>query len=216
MTVLPLHPVMHTDRSLHYLDYFNATFWGSTGSLVLNKPVVGMTPDLATGGYWLVASDGGIFAFNAPFYGSTGNVALNKPIVGMEANSTGTGYRFVASDGGVFDFGTSGFFGSAVAPLPVTPAPTAPAAAPSCSISLSDHSPPDGYEETATITSNVPNSSVTLTKAYKTTTSYDSGQTDSSGNATIDFNISGATAGFTVVVTASVGAATCRTSFTPS
>ncbi len=33
-------------------------------------------------GYWLVASDGGIFAFgDAPFEGSTGSLALNKPIV---------------------------------------------------------------------------------------------------------------------------------------
>ena len=28
-------------------------------------------------GYWLVASDGGIFAFGAPFYGSTGGMHLN-------------------------------------------------------------------------------------------------------------------------------------------
>ena len=35
-------------------------------------------------GYWLVASDGGIFSFgDASFYGSTGNIVLNKPIVGM-------------------------------------------------------------------------------------------------------------------------------------
>jgi hypothetical protein len=57
---------------------------------------------------------------------------------------------------------------------------------------------------------------VTLTKHYKTTTSTDSGGTNASGNATIDFNISGADAGFTVRVDASVGAASCSTSFTPS
>ena len=39
------------------------------------------TPD--GGGYWLVASDGGIFSFNAPFHGSTGNLALNEPVVAM-------------------------------------------------------------------------------------------------------------------------------------
>jgi hypothetical protein len=53
-----------------------------------------------------------------------------------------------------------------------------------------------------------------LTKHYKTTTSTDSGTTDGGGNATIDFNISGATAGYTVVVNASVGATNCRTSYT--
>jgi hypothetical protein len=36
--------------------------------------VVGIAADDATGGYWLVASDGGIFSFGAPFYGSTGNI----------------------------------------------------------------------------------------------------------------------------------------------
>jgi hypothetical protein len=29
-----------------------------------------MATDNATGGYWLVGSDGGIFSFDAPFYGS--------------------------------------------------------------------------------------------------------------------------------------------------
>ena len=37
-------------------------------------------------GYWLVASDGGIFNFgDAQFFGSTGSIRLNKPIVGMSS-----------------------------------------------------------------------------------------------------------------------------------
>ena len=41
-------------------------------------------------GYWLVASDGGIFTFgDARFHGSTGGIRLNKPIVGMAATPTG-------------------------------------------------------------------------------------------------------------------------------
>jgi hypothetical protein len=40
-----------------------------------------------TNGYYLVASDGGIFAFpptnGPPFLGSTGSIVLNAPIVGM-------------------------------------------------------------------------------------------------------------------------------------
>jgi len=43
-----------------------APFEGSTGSLHLNAPIVGMAPTASGGGYWLVAADGGIFAFNAP------------------------------------------------------------------------------------------------------------------------------------------------------
>ena len=38
------------------------------------------------GGYWLVASDGGIFTYGSTlFYGSTGSIHLNKPIVGMSS-----------------------------------------------------------------------------------------------------------------------------------
>ena len=62
------------------------------------------TPD--GGGYWLVASDGGVFAFgDAGFHGSTGNIRLTKPVVGMAATPDGGGYWLVASDGGIFAFG---------------------------------------------------------------------------------------------------------------
>jgi hypothetical protein len=40
------------------------------------------TPD--GGGYWLVASDGGVFAYgDATFHGSAGALPLSAPIVGM-------------------------------------------------------------------------------------------------------------------------------------
>jgi Tol biopolymer transport system component len=65
-------------------------------------------------GYWLVASDGGIFAFgDSRFLGSTGAITLNKPIVAMAATPSGNGYWLVASDGGIFAFGDARFFGSA-------------------------------------------------------------------------------------------------------
>jgi hypothetical protein len=64
-------------------------------------------------GYWLVASDGGIFTFgDAGYYGSTAGIALNKPIVGMAPTPDGKGYWLVASDGGIFTFGDAGYFGS--------------------------------------------------------------------------------------------------------
>ena len=66
----------------------DAHFYGSTGSQVLNKPVVGMAATPGGNGYWLVASDGGVFAFgDAHFYGSTGSQVLNKPVVGMAADA---------------------------------------------------------------------------------------------------------------------------------
>jgi hypothetical protein len=63
-------------------------------------------------GYWLGASDGGIFAFHAPFAGSVGSIKLNKPVVGMAGTPDSLGYWLVASDGGIFSFGTAAFFGS--------------------------------------------------------------------------------------------------------
>ncbi|MGH9055273.1 MAG: hypothetical protein ACRDYY_05320, partial [Acidimicrobiales bacterium] len=64
-------------------------------------------------GYWMVASDGGIFTFgSAGFYGSKGGQPLNEPVVGMAATPEGGGYWMVASDGGIFTFGDAGFYGS--------------------------------------------------------------------------------------------------------
>ena len=81
--------------------------------MTLNKPIVGMAATPDGKGYWLVASDGGIFAFgDAAFYGSTGAMTLNKPIVGMAATPDGKGYWLVASDGGIFAFGDAAFYGS--------------------------------------------------------------------------------------------------------
>jgi hypothetical protein len=73
-----------------------------------------MTPTPDGGGYWLVASDGGIFTFgDAQFHGSTGNLRLNQPVVGMTPTPDGGGYWLVASDGGIFTFGDAQFYGSA-------------------------------------------------------------------------------------------------------
>jgi hypothetical protein len=48
---------------------------GVTASLSVTGP---------TQGYWLVASDGGIFSFgDALFYGSRGGAILDKPVVSM-------------------------------------------------------------------------------------------------------------------------------------
>jgi len=77
------------------------------------RPVVGMATTVDGSGYWLVASDGGVFSFgSAPFFGSMGGTPLNRPIVGMAASPDGGGYWMVASDGGVFSFGSARFHGS--------------------------------------------------------------------------------------------------------
>jgi outer membrane protein assembly factor BamB len=70
-------------------------------------------PSSPPAGYYLSASDGGIFAFgNLPFCGSTGSITLNKPVVAMAATHNGGGYWEVASDGGIFAFGNAAFYGS--------------------------------------------------------------------------------------------------------
>jgi lysophospholipase L1-like esterase len=79
-------------------------------------PIVGMSATASGQGYWLVASDGGVFSFgDASFFGSTGAMHLNQPVVGMSATPSGHGYWFVASDGGVFSFGDARYCGSGVA-----------------------------------------------------------------------------------------------------
>ena len=94
-------------------DFGDAGFWGSTGGMALNAPVVGMADTPSSRGYWLVASDGGIFSYgDANFFGSMGGRHLNKPIVGIAATPDGGGYWLVASDGGIFSFGSATFFGS--------------------------------------------------------------------------------------------------------
>jgi hypothetical protein len=103
-------------------SFGDARFFGSTGAIRLNRPIVGMSATPSGRGYWLVASDGGIFSFgDARFFGSTGAIRLNQPIVGMAATRSGHGYRFVASDGGIFSFGDARFLGSVVAQTGVAP-----------------------------------------------------------------------------------------------
>ena len=63
-------------------------------------------------GYYMVASDGGIFAFgDAVFAGSMGGTQLNAPVQSLVPDPDGVGYWLVASDGGIFAF-DAGFRGS--------------------------------------------------------------------------------------------------------
>ena len=101
-----------------------ANFYGSTGSLKLQRPVVGIVSTADHGGYWLDASDGGVFSYgDTAFFGSIPGLglhpagsgvakSLNAPIVGMVPSYDDHGYFMVASDGGVFTFGDAKFSGS--------------------------------------------------------------------------------------------------------
>jgi hypothetical protein len=70
-------------------SFGDADYQGSTGSMRLNAPIIGMAAAPGGGGYWLVASDGGIFAFSAPFLGSAGGAGSGAPIAAIVATAHG-------------------------------------------------------------------------------------------------------------------------------
>jgi hypothetical protein len=89
---------------------------GYPSSAWLSAPIVGLAPTPTGLGYWLVASDGGMFTFgDAAYHGSVPGVlppgvGLNQPVVGLVTQADG--YLLVAADGGIFNFGDSDFLGS--------------------------------------------------------------------------------------------------------
>ncbi len=105
-------------------SFGSAQFYGSTGNMHLQRPVVGIVPTADRGGYWLDVSDGGVFSYgDTQFHGSIPGLglhpagsglpnSLNAPIVGMVPSRDQGGYFMVASDGGVFAFGDAHFAGS--------------------------------------------------------------------------------------------------------
>lgn len=67
-------------------------------------------------GYWVIASDGGVFSYGgAEFHGSLGAIKLDAPIVGGVA--VPGGYHLIGADGGVFSFGKAIYPGSAAGRL---------------------------------------------------------------------------------------------------
>jgi hypothetical protein len=86
---------------------------GASTGVLLNKGVVDIAAHPTDDGFWLVSSDGGVFAYGAShFFGSAGAVPLNDIVVGIAPTPTGDGYWLVGADGGVFSYGDAGFFGS--------------------------------------------------------------------------------------------------------
>ena len=106
-------------------SFGQAQFYGSTGSLHLQRPVVGIVPTANHGGYWLDASDGGVFSYgDTQYYGSipglgsasrpgrASRTASTRPLWAWCRRADDDGYFMVASDGGVFAFGDAHFAGS--------------------------------------------------------------------------------------------------------
>jgi hypothetical protein len=64
-------------------------------------------------GYWLLASDGGIFTFgDAPFLGAPAD-STAPAAVALAASPSGQGYRVARTDGSVRSFGDAPFLGAA-------------------------------------------------------------------------------------------------------
>ncbi len=113
ITVLAVLAIVCAALAAPFTASSSTRYLGSMSGASLNRPVVGMAATRTGHGYWLVASDGGVFTFgDAHFYGSAGHLRLNQPIVGITRTRSGHGYWLVASDGGVFTFGDAHFYGS--------------------------------------------------------------------------------------------------------
>jgi lipoprotein-anchoring transpeptidase ErfK/SrfK/ribosomal protein L24E len=114
-SLVAAHPVGATTAVTHDSEVYafgSASFHGSTAALSLARPIVAMATTADGAGYWMVASDGGIFSFNAPFYGSLAGWPLTQPVTGITATPTGHGYWIVTGDGSVFPFGDAHSYGS--------------------------------------------------------------------------------------------------------
>ncbi|HET9060275.1 MAG TPA: hypothetical protein VFN61_10175 [Acidimicrobiales bacterium] len=93
--------------------HYGIHYFGDLSKDQLPKPIVGAAGTADGGGYWLVASNGGVYDFgDAYFHGSAGGLTLHRPIVAMAATPDGGGYWLVASDGGIFAYGDARFYGS--------------------------------------------------------------------------------------------------------
>ena len=74
-------------------------------------------------GYWLVASDGGIFSFGDAALLRVDRRYPPQPTDRRHGDAAdGRGYLLAAEDGGVFLFGSAQFYGSAAGACPAAPA----------------------------------------------------------------------------------------------
>jgi hypothetical protein len=80
----------------------------------LNAPIVGMVPSADGGGYFMVASDGGVFAFgDAKFEGSCPGIGgCAGAAVAVMPDASGNGYWLVTATGHVYSFGDAIYHGA--------------------------------------------------------------------------------------------------------
>ena len=108
-------PAGAADQSV--FAYGDAPFFGSTGNVQLNNPIVGMATyrnprDASREGYWLVGREGRVYTFGyAPFHGSL-TTPPPDPVIGIAATPSGNGYWLATTSGGIYSFGDAPFLGS--------------------------------------------------------------------------------------------------------
>jgi hypothetical protein len=80
----------------------------------LNAPIVGMVPSFTGHGYFMVASDGGVFAFgDAKFEGSCPGIGgCTGTAVAVMPDHSGNGYWLVTTTGAVYAFGDAAYYGA--------------------------------------------------------------------------------------------------------
>jgi hypothetical protein len=131
----PGYLIAHADGSV-FLHVAGASSRVNPPIVGLVAPIVGIAATPSEMGYYLVASDGGVFTFgDAHFAGSLGGLVLNAPVTGITARYDG-GYWLVGADNGVFSFGGAPFLGTLegtahagagpAVGIAATPDPTAP------------------------------------------------------------------------------------------
>jgi hypothetical protein len=100
------------------LQFRGCGFFGSTGDLSLNKPVVALASSPSGGGYWLVAGDGGVFSFgDAAQVGSAVSPGLAGTVGASSSSSSSSAAGRPSlltgmADGTVVPFGHARFCGS--------------------------------------------------------------------------------------------------------
>ena len=103
---------------------------GSVGSAsTLSAPIVGMVPSADGDGYFMVSSDGGVFAFgDAQFEGSCPGIGgCQGSAVAVMPDASGHGYWIATNDGNVYSFGDAPYLGApGIQGSPVTSAVRTP------------------------------------------------------------------------------------------
>ena len=102
------HPVLRVDSR----PWLHPAGSGLPNSL--NAPIVGMVPSVDDGGYFMVASDGGVFAFgDAHFAGSCPGIGgCSGAAVAVMPDASGNGYWLVTKTGNVYTFGDASYYGA--------------------------------------------------------------------------------------------------------